>query len=505
VIRGAWLPGLVAAVALGQTPSFVVTATGEQDGRVLRLDVAEAPALEVLSAIAAAAEVPLNVDPGLLDELATVGVTVRRDRIVLDEAVLLLGLRLSLDIQASAEGVRVRKVPPSPEARRAVALAHVDHAMLAHPEPQLMPGLRYRRACLLLESDRADEASLAFTEFAGDFPGHELAPQARVLAVAAALRAGLIPAALDGLGSLQESEVPMPEMPGAELLAARVHAAAGRLGDALVHARKVAAGGRFLRERALAGLVAAEVSHRMGDAAGMLAALDGLPDEFDRTFRDLAPKAALARGLALGLEGDSRAALLHLRVALREVEPEARPVAAEAIASCLDAAGQAMPAWVALRQAEALETDPAQLRRMRTRRAEMEEALGAANRAVETCLGILRDASGPFPEADRVLVALTRCFVTGGRAEDARVALDALADLPRWKGFALLQLALLERRAGDPEKALRALARLEPGSCRPPGPTPEEVRTLRGDLLLELGDAIQAADVFRGSEQEPDR
>jgi hypothetical protein len=115
---------------------------------------------------------------------------------------------------------------------------------------------------------------------------------------------------------------------------------------------------------------------------------------------------------------------------------------------------------------------------------------------------VLRDAAGPFPEADRVLATLTRCFLAADRADEARVALDALAGCAAWRGWALHQLALLERRAGDPERALRALARIAPADCKPPGPSADELRTLRGDLLIDMGDPMQAAEIFRGTEEE---
>jgi hypothetical protein len=104
-----------------------------------------------------------------------------------------------------------------------------------------------------------------------------------------------------------------------------------------------------------------------------------------------------------------------------------------------------------------------------------------------------------------VLATLTRCFVATEKLDEARIALDALADCEAWRGWAVHRLCILERRAGDPERALRVLARLDGGRWEPPGPTEDEVRTLRGELLLDIGDAIQAAEVFRGSAEEAHR
>jgi tetratricopeptide (TPR) repeat protein len=364
-----------------------------------------------------------------------------------------------------------------------------------------MPALRYQRACLLFESGAAAEAGAAFTDLVRDFPGEDSASEARILSVAASLCAGRHAEALATLAMVEESRQGIPAMAGAELLPARVHAAAGNLTEALVRARKVAATGRTERDRALAGLLAAEVQLRQNDGAGMLASIRGLPSGFERKFRDLVPLVELATGIALRILHDERAAVVHLRVALRTVEPPLKASVACAIGECFLSLAEPVPAWIAIRQAESLEKDQAELRRIRTRRAEIEASFGALGRATETCLALLQDATGPFPEAERVLATLARCLIAGERVAEARVTLEALSDRETWRGWALIRLAQLERKAGEPEKALRALSRITASDLKEPGPSAAEVRRLRGDLLLDLGDPLQAAEVFRGAQE----
>jgi tetratricopeptide (TPR) repeat protein len=497
---------LLGRAVLAQTPVLSVEVAGPgAAARLLTVVAVDAPALDVLSRAAAVLGTPLKIDPAILDELGRARISVRRTNVVLDELCLLIGLKLS--VAAGLEGGALHLRPGGqPEALAAAqALAHVDHVLLAHPSPELVAGLRYQRACLLLESGAADQAFTAFADLVSDFPGHPLSQGSRLLCVAAALRAGLHAEAVGHLAAIEESREGMPAIPGAALLAPRVHAAAGNFQEALLRARKIAASGRFERDRALAGLFAAEMHQRLGDGNGMIEALDRLPSSFERTCRDLVPKAALARGLALGLIHDERAALVHLRVALRSVDPASRARVARAISDCLAALDQPVQAWLAIRQAEALETDASEIVGIQARRAELEEAFGAVGRATETCTAVLKSASGPFAEAERVLATLTRCFLATDKVDEARVALEALADRETWRCWALYQLALLERRCRDPERALRALGRLDASSCKPPGPTADAVRTLRGELLLEIGDPLQAAEVFRGAAEEVSR
>jgi tetratricopeptide (TPR) repeat protein len=485
----------------------IESAGGEGGAHVLAVDAREVAVLDVVARAAAVSGTRLNVDPDLLDFLATRNITVRRSRVLLDELALLCaaegGFRarleggvLSLTPETGTKGGR-----PALGA----ALAQVEHAVTAQPEPQLMAALRFQRACLLLESGAPLDAAIALTELGRDFPGHAAGAEAGALAVAAYLRAGRHAEALEALDRLEESRQGIPLIPGADLLPARAHSAAGNWKEALVRARKAASSARSQRDRAIAGLMAAEIQQKLGDGEGMLASIRGLPAGFDRTFRDLSPYAELGTGAALRLLHDERAALLHLRVALRTVAPKLRGGVALMIAECFAALDEPVFAGIAIRQAEALETHPSELRHIRVRRAEIEESFGALGRASETCLGVLQGAQGPFPEAERVLATLARCLIANGRGAEARATLEALADREDWRGWALYKLAWVERASGEPEKALRALARLAPADLKPPGPSSEAVRKLRGDLLLDLGDPLQAAEVFRGSDGEAHR
>jgi hypothetical protein len=95
--------------------------------------------------------------------------------------------------------------------------------------------------------------------------------------------------------------------------------------------------------------------------------------------------------------------------------------------------------------------------------------------------------------------------VPGHPAGRARTVPGGRAHARDWRGWALYKLAWVERASGEPEKALRALGRLTASDLKLPGPSPEAVRKLRGDLLLDLGDPLQAADVFRGATEETPR
>ena len=196
---------------------------------------------DVLAQAASAASAQLNVDPALLDRLSGATITVRRERIVLDELALLLGVRLGLSIEIDAGRLVVRAGRSGQEARLLGALALVDYAMVGHPEPRLTPHLRFERAVLLFWSGRAADATLAFSDFVSAFPGHEKSAEARLLAIVAALRAGLHAEAAKNLASIEESSEGIPAVPGAALLPARVRAAQGELADAALHARKAAA------------------------------------------------------------------------------------------------------------------------------------------------------------------------------------------------------------------------------------------------------------------------
>jgi tetratricopeptide (TPR) repeat protein len=489
--------------ALAQTPAFSVECLGrDAAGTLLRIEAADVPALDLLSRAASVLSVPLKVDPAILDDLARRTVSIHRTRIVLDELGLLLGIKLGVLVVAGGGALELKSGGSPTELAAAQALTHLGHALVGHADPELMPGLRYQRACLLLEAGAADEAATAFADLVRDFPGHALSAGARLLSIGAALRAGRAAEAMSLLIAIEESRDGLPPIPKAELLPARVFAAIGNRNEALLRARKVAATGRFPRDRVLAGLMAAEIQWGLRDGRLMLEALDGLPPGFERGYRDLVPKAALARGLALRILHEDRCALVHLRVAFRTIEDRGRPRVAGAISECLAALDEPVPAWLAVRQAEALSGDPAEVRRIQARRAELEESIGAHARSIETCVGLLAAAGGPFPEAERVLATLARCFLSTERFDGARAALEALADRDAWRHWALFQLALLERRAGDRERALRALARIEPSASGQPGPTADAVRTLRGELLLEIGDPLQAADVFRGEPGE---
>jgi tetratricopeptide (TPR) repeat protein len=497
---------LLAPAVPGQALT-IESAGGEASAHLLAVDARDVAVLDVVARAAAVSGTRLNVDPEILDTLARQNVTVRRNRVLLEELALLCAAKGGF--RARLEGGVLSLSPDAPgkggRPSLGSALAQVEHAVVAYPEPQLMPALRFYRACLLLESGAALDAAIALTDLGRDFPGHAAAAEAGALAVTAYLRAGHHDEALEALDRLEESRHGLPPIAGADLLPARAHAAAGNWKEALVRARKAASSARTLRDRAIAGLMAAEIQQKLGDGEGMLASIRGLPAGFDRTFRDLSPYAELGTGAALRLLHDERAALLHLRVALRTVPPKLRAGVALMIAECFVALDEPVFAGIAIRQAEALETDPAELRFIRVRKAEIEESFGALGRASETCLGVLQGAAGPFPEAERTLATLARCLIANGRGAEARVTLEALADREDWRGWALYKLAWVERASGEPEKALRALTRLTPADLKPPGPSPEAVRKLRGDLLLDLGDPLQAADVFRASNEETPR
>lgn len=497
---------LTASTLIAQTAPLVVeSAGGDAAAHVLRIEVTDVPALDLITKAAAVSAVPLKLEPGAMDVLARRTVTVHRERILLDELGLLLGLELALRVSFADASLTLGPAGSGAAAGASAALLHVEHALLGHAAQELMPPLRYQRACLLLASGDAEAATTAFADLIADFPGHSLSVDSRGLAITAALRAGRHDRALSFLGTTEESADGLLAALGADLLPARVHAASGNTKEALLRARRVASTGTLDRDRALAWLLVAELDYQAGDSRSMLAALDELPLDFDRTCRDLVPKVELARGLAVALQGDPRAALLHLRVALRSLKPESKATAARAISDCLAASGNPVEAWLAMREAVALETRPAVRRSVLVRCAEMEESLGFASHTIVTCAAILADAKGPFPEAERVLATLSRCFITTDRIDEARMALEALADCADWRGWASFKLASLELRAGDPERALRAVLRIEPGACKPPGPSHEEVRTMRGQILLEMGDPIQAADVFRGANEETPR
>jgi tetratricopeptide (TPR) repeat protein len=490
--------------AVGQT-LWVGHAGGQAPRDVLTVEARDVPVLDLLTRAAAATGTRLRVEPAILTELGGRVVNVSRERILLDELAILLGARLGLRARVDAGALVVARTPDSEGAASEYALAHVEHALLAYPEPQLMASLRRERARLLFDCGRWADAAEAYAGLARESPNHPSAADARILVVSASMRAGLHAEALAALAQIEQSRQGIPDVPGAELLPARIHAAAGNWKEALVRARRVATCGRSERDRAVAGLMAAEVQQKLGDGEGMLASVRSLPAGFERAFRDLVPVAELATGAALKLLRDERAALLHLRIALRTVEPKIRAGVACMIAECFVALGQPVPACVALQQAEALEKSEAGLRAIRVRRAEIEESIGALGRATETCAAILQAATGPFPETDRVLATLARCLIASDRVVEARATLEALADREAWRGWALFRLASLERGARDPEKALRALGRLAAADLKPPGPSAEAVRKLRGELLLEIGDPLQAADVFRGSKEEVPR
>jgi hypothetical protein len=492
----------LASAAGAQTLSVEIA--GDDASHVLAISARDCTALDLVARVAGLTGARLRVDPAILDDLASRTVTVVRARILVDELAALLGAKLGLRARFE-EGAFVLTPASAAKPAAAAALAQVEHAILAHPEPQLMAALRHQRACLLLDAGAPAEAAVAFTDLVREFPSHSAAVEARILAVVGFLRAGRHAEALFALGELEQSRHGIPKTPGAELLPARVHAAAGNWNEALVRARKTAASGQSERDRVLAGLMAAEIQQKLGDGEGMLASVHGLPAGFDRTFRDLAPAAEHATGAALKLLKDERAALVHLRVAFRTVAPRLRPGVACTIAECFAALDEPVPALLAVRQAEAIETDEPELRVIRARRAELEECSGALASATETCLGVLKTATGPFPESERVLATLARCLIASDRTAEARVTLEALADREAWRGWALFRLAWLERGAGDAEKALRALGRLSSADLKPPGPAPDAVRKLRGDLLIELGDPLQAADVFRGASEEAPR
>jgi tetratricopeptide (TPR) repeat protein len=501
-VRALLLLAVLCSAARSQTLSIEI-AEGDLTARLIKVAAEDASVLDLVTQAAARAGVPLRVDPAVLEDLGRRKISVNRERIVLDDLVLLAGTKAGVDVRARDGGLIVEKGPESRTAAVKAALEHADRALLGHPDPQLAPTLRYHRAQLLLETGAAAEAAAAFADLAREFPGHPASAEARVLAVHAALAAGRTTEALGMLAALEDSSDGIPAIPGADLLPARVHLAAGNLEQALVRSRKVAAGGQFERDRALAALMTAEILHRSGDGPGMMSALRALPSGFVHAHPDLAPLVSLATGSALRLLKDERAAILHLRVAVRSLDPALKGGACFAIAECFAALDQPVPAWTAVREAEALEKHDAALRRIRTRRSEIEESMGALGRAIETCLLVLNHAPGPFDGADRVLATLARCLLATDKVEDARAALEILADHGSYRGWALYQLARLDRRAGDAERALRALSRLRPGDLVPPGPSPALVRTLRGELLLDLGDPLQAAEVFRGAQEEP--
>ena len=214
----------------------------------------------------------------------------------------------------------------------------------------------------------------------------------------------------------------------------------------------------------------AEILQRSRDGVAMMAVLRELPEGFAHSYPDLAPLLSLATGSALRLLRDERAALVHLRVAFRSVREDLKAGVALSIAECFADLDEPVPAWAAAREAEALEKDEDALRRIRARRAELEESMGALGRSIETSVSILKAAAGPFEGADRVLATLARCLIATDKTDDARTALEALVDHGAYRGWALFQLASLDRRAREPEKALRALARLMPGGPVRPGP-----------------------------------
>ena len=198
---------LVLVIASGiRSQTLSIEMVGEDlTARLVKVVATDAPVLDLVTRAAATVGVPLHVDPAVLEDLSKRTITVRRDRIVLDDLVLLAGTRVGVGVRAKDGRIFIAPDPKSRLSAVQTALEHADRALLGHPDPQLAPSLRYQRGCLLLETGAAAEAAAAFADLAREYPGHPASAESRVLALHASLLAGRTTEALGMLAAIEES------------------------------------------------------------------------------------------------------------------------------------------------------------------------------------------------------------------------------------------------------------------------------------------------------------
>ncbi|HYC78291.1 MAG TPA: hypothetical protein VEI02_11755 [Planctomycetota bacterium] len=505
------LAALALLVATSLAPAQTLTVAPRRDGARVVLDVRAqgATALDVMVALAAAARRPLKTDAEALKALAAATVDFDRSGVSYEEGALLVALRAGVEARLGADETELRGFAQNDSEalvrRRDVALAHLGFSLTARPDADRAPDLENARGALRLSGGDYLGALQSYQAIDRGKRGPDFAQEMLLFAAEAALRAGRIPDAEKAVEAFESSPTDLPATPGAELVGARIHAAAGRLREAGFRLRHAVRHARYPRDRALASLLLAEAAWTRRDGKAMLDALDLFPADARRAFPDLARRVPFITGLALLAADEPLEALTYLRLALHEdLDAGRRCRSARLVAETLRRVGRPVEALVAVRQAEALAPDVPSRRRAAALRAELEMETGLRAAAFATALRELAECDAPSADADRLLVVAATAAAAGDRPSDAEAALDAMDRRPALRGRAAVLRASLERRAGRPEAALRALNALTPDEAATCGLPPTELRRLKGELALAAGDALGAAEAFAAPAPAPE-
>lgn len=495
---------LCAALLVAQEGSCTVAVVAASGGaRIVAVKADVAPAFDVLGRAAAEFGVELRADALALDRLSKRAVTFDRARVSLEELGLLVGELVGVDVGAEGDALRATGIPDG-EAGRAhrarAAVRHVELTASAYPAQDRAAELAAARGRLLFGVGDFAGAYAAFQGVGRTELAPETLQELRLWAAEAALAAGRVQDALAAVEALERAPVEIPSYPGAELLPARVRMAAGERDAARVRLRRAHREARYPRDRALAAFLLAQTAWEDGDGLAMMSALETFGESARREFPDLAARTPFVTGLALSLLGKVDAALVHLRLAIREdANPERRALAARFLSEELRRAGRVFEALLSARQARTVA--PAGLPAIKAAMLETELllALGLSDDALRLALDTLPQLTGPGPESDRLLDLAATAAIDAGRSD---VAEDAVLALSRRRGLgprAVRLEAELHRRAGRPRDALRTLERLSADEAAAAGLSRGDLARLVAELALAAGDPVAAAKALEAA------